>query len=204
MNFDKLPFNWFDIALVIMLAVGISRGRKNGLSAELIGAFQWLALVFGCAFAYEPVSELITSSSSIFSVFSANLLSYFAVALIVGGLFAFLKKAAGGKLVGSDAFGNGEFYFGMLAGMIRFACIMFVLLALLNSRFFSSAEIKAELKYQNEVYGSDFFPSLYTVQSQVFEKSLTGPWIKKELSWLLIKPTVPEQTQLARKEFSVP
>jgi len=204
MNFDHLPFNWFDIALMVVLILGVQRGRKNGLSAELIGSLQWLALVFGCAFAYEPVSGLITSSSSLFSLFSANLMAYLGVAVIITGLFAFFGKAAGGKLLGSDAFGNGEFYFGMLAGLLRFSCIVFALLALLNARYFSPAEIKAELKYQNEVYGSDFFPSLYSVQTQVFEKSFAGPWIKKQLSWLLIKPTVPGPTQLARKEFSVP
>ena len=201
---NNLPFNWFDIAILVVLFVGLTRGRKNGLSAELIGMFKWLALVFGCAFAYGPVAELITSSSSVFSLFSANLMSYIGVALLITSLFAFLKKASGGKLIGGDTFGNGEFYFGMVAGMIKFTCITFALLALLNSRFFSPAEVKAQLKYQNEVYGSDFFPSLYTVQSQVFEKSLAGPWIKKQLSFMLIKPTVPEQAQLARKEFSVP
>ena len=204
MNFGNLPFNWFDITLMVVLFVGLSRGRKNGLSAELLGTFKWLALVFGCAFAYGPVAEFITTSSSVFSLFSANLLAYIGAGLIIASLFAFLKKASGGKLFGGDAFGNGEFYFGMAAGMVKFTCITFAALALLNARYFSPGEIKAELKYQNEVYGSDFFPSLYTVQSQVFEKSLVGPWIKKQLSFLLIKPTVPEQTQLARKEFSVP
>ena len=204
MTFDKLPFNWFDIVILVVLFVGLQRGRKNGLSAELIGVFQWLVLVFGCAFGYGIVSELITSNSSLFSTFSANLLSYFAVAMIVLSGFAFLRKAAGGKLIGSDVFGNGEFYLGMVAGLIKFTCIIFMLLAVLNARYFSPAEIKAELKYQNDVYGSDFFPSLHAIQSQVFEKSFAGPWIKTQLSWMLIKPTAPEQTQLARKEFSVP
>ena len=204
MNFGNLPFNWFDIALLVVLFLGLTRGRKNGLSAELIGTFQWLVLVFGCAFAYGPVAEFITSTSTMFSLFSANLLAYIGAALLITSLFAFLKKASGGKLISGDTFGNGEFYLGMAAGMVKFTCITFALLALLNARYFSPGEIKAELKYQNEVYGSDFFPSLYTVQSQVFEKSLAGPWIKKQLSFMLIKPTVPEQTQLARKEFSVP
>ena len=201
---NSLPFNWFDIAIVAVLFVGLHFGRKNGLSAELIGALQWVFLVFGCAFGYGFVSELITSTSSIFSIFSANLLSYVAVALVVFGLFAFLKKAAGGKLIGSDAFGSGEFYLGMIAGMVKYTCITFAALALLNARYFSPAEVKAALKYQNEVYGSDFFPSLQAIQSQVFEKSFAGPWIKNQLSFMLIKPTAPENTQLARKEFSVP
>ncbi|MFO1488706.1 MAG: CvpA family protein [Verrucomicrobiota bacterium] len=204
MSFDKLPFNWFDIALLMVLFIGIQRGRKNGMSQELLSSLQWLVLVFACAFGYAPVADFITSSSPVFSAFTANLMAYFALALLVGSLFTFLKKAAGGKLVGSDVFGNGEFYLGMVAGMVRFTCILLAGLALLNCRYFSPAEIKAEQKYQNDVYGSDFFPSLYTIQSQVFEKSFAGPWIKKDLQFMLIKPTTPEKTQLARKQFSVP
>ncbi len=204
MNWDNLPLNWFDIAILIVLIIGLQQGRKNGLSVELLGALKWLTILFGCAFAYEPVAGLITSLATAFGMFSANLTAYVGAALLIASLFAFMKKASGGKLFGGDTFGNGEFYLGMMAGMVKAMCITFALLALLNARYFSPAEVKASMKYQNEVYGSDFFPSLYTVQSQVFVKSFTGPWIKKQLSWLLIKPTVPEQTQFARKEFSVP
>ena len=204
MSFDNLPFNWFDIALLIVLFVGLQQGRKHGVSVELLGALKWLTIVVGCAFAYEPAADFITGSTALFSMFSANLMAYTGAALLIAAVFGFLKKASGGKLFSGDAFGNGEFYLGMMAGMLKVTCITFALLALLNARYFSPAEVKAELKYQNEIYGSDFFPSLHSVQSQVLEKSFAGPWIKKQLSWLLIKPTVPEQTQLARKEFSVP
>jgi hypothetical protein len=77
-------------------------------------------------------------------------------------------------------------------------------LALLNARYYSQAEIKAKLKYTNDVYGSDFFPTLQSVQSQVFEKSLTGSWIKNQLAFLLIKPAAPQPAQIARKEFTMP
>ena len=204
MSFDKLPFNWFDIAILVVLFFGVQRGRKQGLSVELIGALQWLTIVVVCAVAYSPIADFIIQSSSVFSVFSANLMGYFAAALVIGAIFAFLNKAANGKLIGSDVFGQGEFYLGMVAGVVKFTCILFAALALLNARFYSTTEVRAGLKYQNDVYGSDFFPTLQVVQSQVFEKSLAGPWIKNQLSWLLIKPTVPEQKQLTRKEFSIP
>lgn len=203
-NLDNLPFNWFDIAIPVVLLIGIQRGRKNGLSVELLGALAWLAIVFGCALVYGPVSGFITGSSTVFSLLSANLMAYLAVALLIAALFAFMKKGVNGKLIGSDVFGSGEFYLGMVAGAIRFTCILFAVLALLNARYFPPAEIKASLKYQNDVYGSDFFPTLHSVQSQVFEKSFAGPWIKNQLSWLLIKPTVPQQAQLARKDFALP
>jgi Colicin V production protein len=204
MNFENLPFNWFDVAIPIVLLVGIRQGRKNGLSVELLGAFKWLAIVFGCALAYGRVAGFITGSSTVFSLLSANLMAYLAAALLIAAVFAFMKKGVNGKLIGSDVFGNGEFYLGMVAGMIKFTCIMFAMLALLNARYFPPAEVKAALKYQNDVYGSDFFPTLHTVQSQVFEKSFAGPWIKNQLNWLLIKPAAPQPAQLARKTFTLP
>ena len=204
MSFDNLPFNWFDVAILGVLFLGVQRGRKQGLSVELLGALKWLTILFVCAFAYAPIADFIIQSSSVFSVFSANLMGYFAAALVIAAVFAFFNKAANGKLIGSDVFGRGEFYLGMMAGMVKFTCILFAALALLNARFYSTAEVKAGLKYQNDVYGSDFFPTLQVVQSQVFEKSLAGPWIKNQLSFLLIKPTVPEQKQLTRREISLP
>ena len=204
MNLDKLPFNWFDVAIPIVLIVGLQRGRKNGLSVEMLSALQWLAIVLGCALAYGPVAGFITGSSTVFSLLSANLMAYAAAALLIAAVFAFMRKSVNGKLVGSDVFGQGEFYLGMVAGMVKFTCIMFALLALLNARYYPPAEVKAALKYQNDVYGSDFFPTLQSVQSQVFEKSFAGPWIKTQLSWLLIRPTAPQPAQLARKDFSLP
>jgi hypothetical protein len=70
------------------------------------------------------------------------------------------------------------------------------MLALLNARSFDSHEVAAEIKFQNDNYGSQFFPTLRSVQSAVFEKSLTGPWIKRNLALLLIKPTAPQKKDL--------
>jgi hypothetical protein len=204
LSLDKLPFNWFDVAIVIVIIVGIQRGRKNGLSVELLGAFKWIAIVFGSALLYAPLAGIITSFSTVFSTLAANLTAYLLVAMILGGLFACLKKGMNGKLIGSDVFGRGEFYLGMGAGMIRFVCILIGALALLNARFYSKAETKAAVKYQNDVYGSNFFPTLQVVQSSVFENSLAGPWIKNRLSWVLINPTAPEKKELTRREMSLP
>jgi hypothetical protein len=124
--------------------------------------------------------------------------------LVIAIAFAYLKKAVGGKLLGSDVFGRTEFYLGMVAGVVRFSCVLIAGLAMLNARLYTRGEVQDELNYQNDVYGSHFFPTLQTVQSQVFERSMTGPWIKDRLSILLIKPTAPEKKELKQKEFVVP
>jgi hypothetical protein len=73
-------------------------------------------------------------------------------------------------------------------------------LALLNARYFSPTEVRAMEKRDIDIYGSDFFPGLHTVQATVFNQSLTGPWIKENLGFLLIKPTQPESKELHQKE----
>ena len=70
----------------------------------------------------------------------------------------------------------------MIAGIIRFACILLFFLALLNAPYYSAAEIAATKAYNNRWYGGgmkefsgDFFPSLQQVQAGVFVNSISGP-----------------------------
>jgi uncharacterized membrane protein required for colicin V production len=200
MSLDALPFNAFDLLLVVILGAGIYTGRKEGMSGGLIPLLRWLCIVFICAAAYEPLGRLFYQSGSIFSTLSCYLLAYVGSALIIVATFIGIKRALGGKLLGTDVFGTTEYYFGMGSGLVRFACIVLAFLALLNARLYSTAEIKAREKYVNDVYGKDYFPGLQVLQSTVFEKSLTGPWIKENLSFLLIKPTAPEDKSLHQKE----
>ncbi len=187
MNF-KVPFNWFDVALVALLVTGIFRGRKRGMSVEFLTFIKWLFVVFGAGALYEPVGQLI-AANGIFSQLFSFIVAYLGIALLIYGLFALFKRGLGGKFLGSDFFGNAEYPLGMTAGLLRFACVIVAALALLNARDYTPAEVKAEKKYQDENYGSDFFPTLHSMQTEVFEKSLTGPWIKKNMAFVLIKPT---------------
>ena len=199
---DKLPFNWFDFVVIIVLLVGIQRGRKRGMSEEMLTMFRWVALVLVCGFFYEPVGREI-ANGSIFSSLESYVMAYVALALGVAVLFSLVKRALGGKLVGSDAFGRGEYYLAMPSGMLRCACMLMAALALLNARDFSAAEVIAHDKYVKDVYGSDFFPTLHTVQAAVFEQSFTGPYVKKYLAILLIKPTPPKKPGIKLRELPV-
>jgi hypothetical protein len=104
-------------------------------------------------------------------------------------MFSILERRWAPKLEGSDIFGRGEYFLGMGSGMIRFGCILMVSLSLLNAREFTPVELKAMEQYQEEAYGSHIFPGLHSIQKQVFENSLTGPWIKEDMRFLLITPT---------------
>jgi hypothetical protein len=180
----KMPVNWFDLVILITLLVGVQRGRKRGMSEELMTLLRWVTLVTVGGMLYLSIGKMI-EAQTMFSHLSAYLIAYLSLALCVAVIFSLLKRAIGGKLVGSDVFGQGEYYLAMPAGMIRFACMLIFGLALLNARLYSQAEIKAWDAYQKDVYGSSFFPTLNVVQRQVFEDSFTGPYIRQYLGFLL-------------------
>jgi uncharacterized membrane protein required for colicin V production len=203
MSPDKLPFNVFDLVLAVVLVLGITRGRKHGMSEELLGMLKWLAVLFVCSLVYEPGGRLLAQCIPL-SMLACFVIVYVGVALLILGIFGLLKHSLGSKLVGSDFFGHAEYYLGMGSGMVRFTCILLAGLALLNARLFTSQEVKARERQQNEDYGSNFFPGLPNVQSTVFEKSLAGPWIKQNLSFLLIKPTRPENKELHQRDAKLP
>ena len=179
----NLPFNWFDIAILLVLVVGLQRGRKHGMSEEIILVLKWIAIVLCGAFSYSVLGDVI-SDNSVFTKLSGYLMAYILTFLFITVLFMAIKKMANGKLVGSDVFGSGEYYLGMVAGVVRYACILIFILAFLNAPLYTKSEKAADLKFQNDVYGSDFFPKLYTVQEDVFEKSFVGPHIQNELGFL--------------------
>ena len=200
MSFDQLPFNAFDVLIVVILFVGIYYGRRKGMSGEMLSMFKWMCIVFGCAVLYAPIGLWFAGATNVFSTLFCYLMAYAVAALLIALLFVGISKGLGGKLMGSDTFGAAEYYLGMGAGMVRVTCMLLVGLALLNARYFSSAEVKANEKFQNDLYGSNFFPGLHTLQSYVFEKSLMGPVIKNNLSFVLIEPTRPEAKELHQKE----
>jgi len=161
------------------------------MSLELMQLVKWLLILFICAVAYEPIGSFFSETTSMFDTLVCYIMAYTGAALIIVLIFAGLKHSLGGKLIGSDIFGGAEYYLGMGAGLIRFACALLVGLAILNARYYTPEEVKAEEKFQNEVYGSTFFPTFHSVQAAVFERSFMGPLIRDNLSFLLIKPTHP-------------
>jgi uncharacterized membrane protein required for colicin V production len=200
---DTVPVNWFDLMVIITLLLGLRAGRKRGMSEELILTTQWLAMIFAGAFLYKPVGDLLAQTSPMSHLF-CYIAIYITAAIITKIFFSLVKKALGGKLVGSDLFGNAEYYLGMLAGAVRYCCMLIAAMALLNAPFYSSQEIGAARAYQNDVFGSNFFPELSTIQSSVFRESFVGSVVKKRAGILLIASTKSESVNLQRRKDDLP
>jgi uncharacterized membrane protein required for colicin V production len=181
------PLSWVDFITLAVVGFGFVRGRKRGLSEEILDLFKWLIIVGGGAFLYRPLGDLM-NQKPILSTLTFYMMAYLLIALGVWLVFNFIKKRLGQKLIESDIFGRFEFYGGMGSGAVRWLCMYFFVLSLLHAPFYSDAE-RAERKKEMEYnYGSDFFPSVVSIQDTVFHSSLTGKGAIMWLEPLLMEP----------------
>ena len=197
MKFDPAGLSWVDLIILAVLIIGMIRGRKRGMSEELLDLLKWLLIVVVAAYFYQPIGDFL-ALNSMFSRLAWYLTIYLAVAVGIKILFSLIKNSVGEKLVGSDIFGRAEYYLGMTSGVIRYACVIILIMAVMNARQFSREEIEANRKMQNENFGTISFPTHSSLQQDLLEKSFVGSAVKSHLSLLLIKPTRPEQKGLGR------
>lgn len=203
MNLGNIPIHWFDFAALVVILLGVSRGRKNGMSVELMITMQWLAIIFAAAFLYKPLGDTLYQASSGVTHLFAYISMYILIAIGVKLAFSVLKKAMGGKLIGSGVFGRAEYYLGMLAGALRFLCILIAALALLHARGYTSQELAKDKAYQVDMYGSNFFPGLGTTQHEVFKESLLGSAFEHYASFMLIASTKPEHRDFEKRKLDL-
>jgi uncharacterized membrane protein required for colicin V production len=178
-------YNWFDLVAVALLVVGFFVGRKRGMSLEMLSMFQWLAIVFVGALACDPFGRMMAEFSGLNPTLT-YITAYLLTAIGIKVFFVLIRRMTGEKLVSKSVFGNLEYYLGMGAGVVRFACILMFGLALLNAPIVTDKELEAKLKHQQDWAGSIYFPPFGVVQRTVFRDSLTGRAVKEYLSAQLI------------------
>ena len=202
---QNLSFNWFDLTLLAVLAFGFWRGRKRGMSREALPTIMWLAIIIGGGYGYEPLGEILQKTGYIKQTIGkafndrtvSFMLAYLIIAIVALIVYSIPARIFREKVSGSNLFGSGEYYLGIISGIIRYACILMFFLSFLNAPFYSVAEIAADKAYNNRWYGGglkgysgDFIPSIAEIQSGVFRKSFSGPIIKDNLGHFLLGGTV--------------
>jgi uncharacterized membrane protein required for colicin V production len=184
MKLDLIP-NWFDLVVLATVISGVLVGRKRGMSLELLDLLQWLAIIFVSGMAYVPLGKALADSANL-GALSAFVLAYLLVAACLKLLFLLLKRLTGEKLLGSDTFGGYEYYLGMVAGGVRFLCILMFVLALMHAKQVSKTELDSQLKDQKENLGSVYFPPYGTIQRSIFQESACGRAVQQYLAAQLI------------------
>ena len=187
MDLGNFQLTWFDLVVLGLVAYGIFRGRKRGMSEELLDVFQWLCIVVLGALLYSPLGKAMARFAG-FPLLLSNILAYAFVAITIKFTFSSVKRSVGEKLVHSDAFGRFEYYLGMMAGSLRCLCILIFALSFLHAKYISDAERAATAKMQADNFGSISFPTMGSLQQTIFYESHSGKFIKKHLKEQLIRP----------------
>ena len=195
-----IPIAVFDIIVAVVALVGLLRGRKRGMSGEIFDLFMWLGIAFGSAFACRAAGAELARLANL-SLLWGHVLAYLAAGLIVFSIFAIIKNALRERLGGSDFFKGLEYPLGMLSGIIRFCCILLVLVALINARLYTEQERAESAKQQKENFGSISFPTLGEVQNGIFQDSYAGKFIDKNLQMLLIPRLAPATSPAAKENL---
>src|SRR5687768_5727792 len=100
MNVGPSQLTWFDLLVLALVAYGIFRGRKRGMSEELLDVFQWLLIVALGAILYKPLGKMVAQGGW-FSPLLSNIVAYVLIALIIKLIFSMIKRNVGEKLVQS-------------------------------------------------------------------------------------------------------
>ena len=188
MNFGNVTLNWFDILMVVVLIAGVLRGKKRGMSEELLDVLQWLAIVVVCALVYLPLGRFVADFTKM-GLLWAFILSYLFTAVLLKLLFSAMKRAVGEKLMHADTFGRMEYYLGMVAGALRWFCMLLVCISLLHAKYIPPEEIARMRQVQAESFGAIAFPTIGSLQEDIFRGSYSGKLIRRYLAPQLILPT---------------
>jgi hypothetical protein len=192
-------FDYFDLVAVIWLMIGLFWGRKKGMSQEVLPLLQWLGIVAAGGLLYAPFS-LVVHQCTQFGPLWSNITAYLLIILGVHVAYLWLRKILAEQLAKKDLFGRGEFYLGMVAGFVRFACMLVVGMALMNSRVATAAELAESEKFQAAWFSDIRFPTYGEFQQDVLFKSCAGIWVESNLKTVLIAS---ETSALSPKSESI-
>lgn len=198
MNLGDYQLGWFDALVVALIMVGFYRGRKRGMSEEFPLLIQWIVILAGGALLHKPVGELVSSLTGMGKLFWFVTI-YLLWAMTVKGVVTWIVRAKGDKVNLADNFGKAEYPLGIVAGMIRFVLVILFSMALLNARLYSSAELTALAKFQQDNYGNISFPTISSVQTSVFRNSMMGKVVKDKAEVILIEGTRPRAVRVTNQ-----
>src|SRR5579863_6091428 len=110
--YSNLSFNWFDVFLLAVLAFGVWRGRKNGMSREVLPVSMWLIIVIVGGLCAPFLADWLVRSGIVAKVFGtmfiattvASITSYLFLASVVFFAFTPLRTKFREKASGSNTF----------------------------------------------------------------------------------------------------
>lgn len=180
--------SWFDLLVLLFLYLGITSGARRGMSVEIIGTAQWVAIVIAGGLFYHPLGMVIATGMKI-DPSPAFVIAYVLAAGAVAGIVQWIRLCWGDQLMRKDRFGNLEYRLGMAAGAVRFGCILVALLALLHAKYIDTDNWWSLEFAPQESYTSGNL--MIRLKREVFARSTSGRIVRRAFGGQLITPEPP-------------
>ncbi len=195
--------NVFDGFIVVMLIIGVVRGKMRGMSEELLGVLQWLLIVVLAALGYKLIGDWVFAFAKI-PLLIGYVASYLFVVIVISGVFSTIKRKMGEKVFESDLFGSAEYPLGMLGGLVRYSCMIIALLAVANAFVMDYSKVKLDEEgWQKKDFGFVLIPCREGIHQAMLVNSKIGSIVKAKLVHQLILET-PFEAQVSTNKIEEP
>lgn len=198
---DMIQASWVDLVILGLLGFGMVRGRTRGMSQEVLDLLKWLFAVLLSIYLYKPIGGLLAEHTPL-TFLHGYLITYTLIILTVYLIFSKLKTAYSERIVEKDAFGDGEYYLGIFSGLLRYCCVILILMNFLHARHYFPYEANARVESQMKDFGMVFF-TVPGLQKEVFQQSVFGRFTSNTLIPFMVEPTPAQDKDIDRYRRSV-
>ena len=175
--FPAVPFNWYDVVVLLALLYGLRNGIRTGLSGELLRVLGLLLSVVIALYSYPAVGARLRAATNLDEE-PANLFAFIGIAAVAMALSLIVReilRRRTRKLLFSPAVEN---IGGGLAGLLRMVVLigwLTVVLALTRSQFWHK-QVARDSQFGKRVVHQ--FPAVEAVTQKEFPESL---WFLEDL-----------------------
>ncbi|MEI7729852.1 MAG: CvpA family protein [Verrucomicrobiota bacterium] len=203
---NGFPVTLFDFVVIVVAVVGLVRGRRRGMSQEFLDLVAWLGFVFAGAYVCRSYGKEVARLSTL-SLMWSNIIAYLATGCVILFIIYMIKTALRDRIAQCDFFGSMEYPLGMMSGIIRFLCILVVVISVIHAPLITEHERAKTAKLQSDAFGNISFPTLGEIQQTIFADSFAGKHLGAYLDYVLIPKaaegeavTTPRATEAQQKE----
>ncbi len=189
-------FHWFDLVLVLAFGVSMYFYRHSNSVKQILGVLHWLLVFVISAFVYKyPASWLMQSFDMRPDV--AALIIYPLIVALFYFLLGVKRKSMARDADKVEMFGRQEYRVAMFMGALKTVAITLVVIAWVHGRYVTPFELEEYEKFCQENFGSIRWPTLSTVQRDIFSESFSGKAVEKYMKRLMVAAVPPTAEQQA-------
>lgn len=166
-----ISVGWFDPVFLLVLALGVWRGRLNGAAREHFAAGQWLFVAVVGGVMSRALGGLMVKWLGV-TFFAAGIFGYVVGGGIVLIVAAVLRTYHADEMLDTAFFGKAEPAAGGVFGALKFFCLLTIALAFVHAR-----------KVADPADPRTFHETLHV---QIFDRSLAGAALEKAGAFMLI------------------